>query len=1196
MSHGNEINTTVFHLDENLGLIVPKGDLKLERGNLGIAKIPDKAHKPEDIKGNYTATGKLIIPSAPGLSVQKDELVTLGDTSDLERQDLDKRLTAEETSIETPDKHKSTTEVLSAITAPREYFNKKLTQRLGDTLAKQNIQWITSRDSRPLGDQGMRLEYVYEAVKRRDPPEDDKKLNLKFYTDINTGEKVSTEKKLISPYETALNVISEIVADPNFANTKVGLRGVRILDSITWSAHIGSEFARHHNAVAFSMNETEASVEFDELNSQYGNRTKERLEFPQVVENLLTLLESTAELDTARTYTNLSQTSKSRMEKGGSVKDYAYRTLENIDVPDTMQEKVLAAMDKRGDLNHPLACKLYMQVTKTSPECAFVLEQQARHEKMLKLLESKNTQTLFEQFVDLQELTAGLVMPLDINSVTHGSFNVNENPIGRIGIELEVTPSHKAYNLTRLPTKFFWLGMDLQGNGEIRNFKQATLYDRQYIEALVELAQYTGDNFPHISSLHLHLDQENHTYDKRTSMLRLWGGKDNISESRNRLSTYECRNFVPPLDGANRINTASMAGLMEMAMLSTNPYKNKEEKAQIALNPGTVEKPDHTVDIQKLIWGHIVNNTTNPQVRLSALFALKDQFTLKQVDIEVLLKNYDSKDQETSLDNKILVFNSFAKEGLHNVVERGMGRKAIELMYAKYGLCYGVWESYKVFTQEEVKTENEKDSTWYPISERYHLVEPGEQNILDLVFDGLDKDTDETLNNLGVLIQRGRNKHELGHVVHMFREYLYASRYANKITSFDEDKMRKISNFMQKSYIFFNRKEDDVLHIFSDWEAYKIADLMMKESDANVTADEKLLIMPLIKKLPPHVAKDRSLLENLFRKFPASDEQLYLFDNEIISHMLKTQDLQVESLFKQYLEDYEVTQNVINLENLENNPELVPFFIAKDYLLDGSAQEALQITTQKLLVNEPEKFELNLKKYIEGNEGEINRWIEKLLRNPEFLEILTDTNGQATKEALIHTLQTISDTPATTPLTQRNIDISNTLISVFAELPHYKETLVKIDLTGNYPNLEPLIDLSLDTKKLLARAKSVNVLNINRTVDQVFYAYLLLKRDQKTGELVKNTEATEAFIEDEELWRNLRSGFLNWEYWGTDFEYNDPTHELTANAKKIFEDPDLYKRLEVQQALIEDQSAGLEEEPDTSEEEPEQEREYDGRW
>ncbi len=972
-----------FRIDEGLGLVLPDTSKRIAIPKAEIVRTP----KLKEEKHDFEETGGIIRPKANGISVQEQRLLQANELDEATRTKLESTLVT--TKPETNELSPTPLEIARALTAPEVYFEQKIAERLGDQFGQEKIQAILAKNHR-VHEYGL-MYYArdwYLALDRQLIPDEE----IKYYFDRTKDEKVPITTTRTSIYEAALTTLAEVATTPEFANTKVGLRALNILDGAIWEAKVGKK----------NMEDR------DEEHKIEGNR---KLELTEVAENLITLLETNLKLDMSRSYDRSGK--RAVHEKGTDVKHVVYKILEQLDLSEPLQTRVLEAMDSREDLNNPLAFKIYVDLAEKNPEAPFVLEQQERHEKILELLGNPDTSKVAVNFEPLMELTKGLVMPFEYTKLPR----TTEDFVGRIGIELEVTEPNKAYAHTSLKSTHFILGQDSEGNGEIRNALEKTYYSRGYVKQLALLTEYIEDNFPHVSSLHMHVDNTLHHVNlQSTYPLDLW----NKDLRNNPLGTWEIRDMLPPLEAPSKINTASLAGQLEMVAITTRVHKNPEtppKPAEIALREFAGK--DNALDIGFLAWTSVVNKTQNAQARLSTLFALKDRYALTVVNEQSLLKTFlhsEQLDTQTNLENKFLVLNTLALKlplDFATLETMTVPINETQAICNKYGLSNYAWEMYKLLS---VRTDYQSEKFFSYDSRLKHTRLENRNIITDMVLTQLEEDPEKFLYTFQKVAKpQSKEKgipHNYSGMIHLFRSLIYQRENFERLKELPIDSIKMIENFLELSKANVNKQEyppdpigDDLTYIFQNWDSYcKFEEQTNRKPPLEpISAKDRVEALKFLEVMPYIETENGACFENMdawINKVILKSQKPPELDTETITTALEENPKALVHFLNRCSVDAKKMAPTIKALHKTNNPELSVLCILNDFGINDETRTRLTENVSKLLQTNPQEFEHSALKYLEENEDQMLRILKKMLLNKKLETVpneYTDTVARITK-------------------------------------------------------------------------------------------------------------------------------------------------------------------------------------------------------
>ncbi len=318
-----------------------------------------------------------------------------------------------------------------------------------------------------------------------------------------------------------------------------------------------------------------------------------------------------------------------------------YDLINQTEIPASGISDLGKRIDAYGDLKHPLAYRL---LTEADTDTAWYKEQMDRREKLLSLLDG-DPQRMLEMYPDLKKLAEGLVCSMDVNNP----------PKGKVGVEIEFGEENTPF-LRELPHFNTYRDCD---NREISRDINLTNLNGTYLRDLSNLAAYLRDGATHISSLHLHLDRNQHPFEPNIGSLLGNSEERTVEESYDK-PTWEVRGLLPPIYG-KELDPAGVVDIIQL-YISAASTKGFPVGSEISISEGS--EPT----IEQIIFVHICRFISSSEGRLAALKILEHPFVLKAVNPLALISDYVNQDQEKVY--KIMkkgLFGKFARQALRDI-------------------------------------------------------------------------------------------------------------------------------------------------------------------------------------------------------------------------------------------------------------------------------------------------------------------------------------------------------------------------------------------------------------------------------------------------------------------------------------------------------------------------------------------------
>lgn len=368
----------------------------------------------------------------------------------------------------------------------------------------------------------------------------------------------------------------------------------------------------------------------------------------------------------------------------------AYDLLNQTQIPASEISELALFMQKSGDLKHPLAYRL---LAESVADSEFYREQLERREKILSLL-SGDAEKMTEMYPYLKDLARGLVCSVDLKNP----------PSGRVGVEIEFGLGRTA--ALGSPSGFRTY-RDV-GNWEISRNLGNTKLDETYLRDLGILAMYLRDGATHISSLHLHLDRDQHPHEPNMGFLLGNVMSSTVRKSHDK-NTWEVRGLLPPAQG-NELDPACIADIIQL-------YINASAES---LDPkGTIRLPEGMDPaLEQIIFAHICRFVSTPEGRLAALKVLEHPLVLRGVDPKVLMEDFVEEDQKK------------VYQALKSGLVGKYAKRSLKLISRRYGF-EGVTK-YERLTEQEITAQYEDMIGVFTRTEILQRLETGEMGIIGI--------------------------------------------------------------------------------------------------------------------------------------------------------------------------------------------------------------------------------------------------------------------------------------------------------------------------------------------------------------------------------------------------------------------------------------------------------------------------------
>jgi hypothetical protein len=381
----------------------------------------------------------------------------------------------------------------------------------------------------------------------------------------------------------------------------------------------------------------------------------------------------------------------SRLHTQRGLRYKAYDVISQTQIPASEIPSLGRFMEKNGDLKHPLAYRL---LTESTPDSAFYREQMERRERLLSHL-GGDAQQMVEMYPQLKDLVKGLVCSVDLKNP----------PAGRVGVEIEFGLG--TTNILDEPSRFN-IYDDPTENREVSRDIDSTVLDENYLRDLGELAMYLKDGATHISSLHLHLDRDQHPYKPDIGALLGNETGSTVEESYDK-NTWEVRGLLPPAHG-NDLDPACIADIIQFYISASAESANP--RGALRLPEGTDPK------LEQIIFAHICRFVSSPEGRMAALKVLEHPLVLRAVDPRVLIANFAEEDQEITY--QVLKSGLVGKYAKHSL-------KMIGRRYLFQGIT-----SYERLTEAEIMAQYEGLVGVFTKTDVLHRLESGEMGIVGI--------------------------------------------------------------------------------------------------------------------------------------------------------------------------------------------------------------------------------------------------------------------------------------------------------------------------------------------------------------------------------------------------------------------------------------------------------------------------------
>ncbi len=286
-------------------------------------------------------------------------------------------------------------------------------------------------------------------------------------------------------------------------------------------------------------------------------------------------------------------------------------------------EEILYLLEASNLLNERLAYKLELQLATEKPESYWRTTQGRKREELIGML-STSPQAIFNDLPRFQELVNHIVTSQDLT-----------NPAsGRIGFELEF--------ISGVPRDRTPKGFKLEVEGSYLEIKVEPLVESQqlklsYFQRMYNLSLWLEEANAKPLSLHLHLDRKEHPHMPHFSIQsERYYGIDTARPKVHQYQTYEHRGLVVPINQlGNSIDPTALSEIIAM-----HAEQSKSESDLIG-NEKLRFSTENISDIRDLIFGHILIATDNPEVRLAALSALKNPYSLRAFNMFSLMTTCD---------------------------------------------------------------------------------------------------------------------------------------------------------------------------------------------------------------------------------------------------------------------------------------------------------------------------------------------------------------------------------------------------------------------------------------------------------------------------------------------------------------------------------------------------------------------------
>lgn len=301
-------------------------------------------------------------------------------------------------------------------------------------------------------------------------------------------------------------------------------------------------------------------------------------------------------------------------------------------------ESLLRYMSSKSDLSHPLAFKLAMELSVSPDKSEFIEDQEKKRAELVEALSGLSAQECFDRFYSLRGRAQNLVWSGSFYSI----------PDGKVGLEIEYnTTVAKGRGALDRDSHYYWsvpgyeIGDNYGGGYEIRNSLNSLTRDGIRLVRDIGLATYLArgsfrdiGHYPHLSSLHVHLDDQVHPYEATLGEYYVDKTGHDLSRYNSSYSrpegTKEIRGLVVPRTSDGKLNLGRLEDIINLLALSS-----KQEPSQI----GAIETSEYG-DWRRLVFGYVSSVYHDPQTRLACLKALEDPMALRGGDIAALFGVY----------------------------------------------------------------------------------------------------------------------------------------------------------------------------------------------------------------------------------------------------------------------------------------------------------------------------------------------------------------------------------------------------------------------------------------------------------------------------------------------------------------------------------------------------------------------------
>ena len=245
---------------------------------------------------------------------------------------------------------------------------------------------------------------------------------------------------------------------------------------------------------------------------------------------------------------------------------------------------------------------------------------------------SKSPQELLDNYPELVEIAKQFIN-IPPNILSQGIDGA------KVGIELEYMPKVVNFPNFGFKQKRFELGVDGSGDVlELRSKTENLEYDTNYMKDFLDIyynlqTQKTVNS----GSFHFHLDKDKHPKALNFAQKFPFGQNGTYFRENNRFGTIEFRSITPIYLDNSTINTRHLSSFMNGIIIASSKQNNEK-----VMKNSSLRLDVNTVNMNQIIFGSLMELTTDPLARLSFLLTSADKLGFASYNLSKLTRFYDS--------------------------------------------------------------------------------------------------------------------------------------------------------------------------------------------------------------------------------------------------------------------------------------------------------------------------------------------------------------------------------------------------------------------------------------------------------------------------------------------------------------------------------------------------------------------------